>query len=174
MARLTKAPVVKKRAGGLRVTAAASLTAEDIADEQGVFAESTGVERPAVRPLKTYAFDPSEGRYVGNEMTLNVKYEDLLPGPIGRRIAVIDYDGANHVFYKPVDLDDRRILIRGGLSPTESDPRFHQQMVYAVVSETIQRFEAALGRHVHWRLDERVPDARGVLPRGILPATSTG
>ncbi len=152
-----------------RGTNAAFTTAEDIADEQGAFAESTGVERPAVRPLKTYAFDPSEGRYVGNEMTLNVKYENLLPGPIGRRIAVIDYDGANHVFYKPVDLDDPRILIRGGLGPTESDPRFHQQMVYAVVSETIQRFEAALGRHVHWRLDERVPDARGVLPRGILP-----
>jgi hypothetical protein len=43
------------------------------------------------------------------------------------------------------------VLIRGGLDPSEVDPRFHQQMVYAVASETLERFEAALGRRVHWR-----------------------
>jgi hypothetical protein len=41
--------------------------------------------------------------------------------------------------------------MRDGLAPTESDPRFHQQMVYAVVSETIQHYESALGRRLHWR-----------------------
>src|SRR5215813_12902321 len=76
--------------------------------------------KPEVRPLKAYAFDPSLGRYIGNEMTLQVKYEKLLPGPIGRRIAVIDYDGANKVFYQPVDLDDPSLLICGGLGPSES------------------------------------------------------
>jgi hypothetical protein len=141
---------------------------DDFSDDE-VFAETTALQRPAVRPLKAYAFDPSQGRYLGNEMTLSVKYEKLQPGPVGRRIAVIDYDGANHVFYKPVDLDDPRLLIRGGLDPSESDPRFHQQMVYAVVSETIQHFEAALGRRVRWRLDERLPDKKGRLPRGALP-----
>src|SRR5437879_3128436 len=68
--------------------------------------ESTDIPLPVTRPLKTFAFDPSLGRYLGNQMTLAVKYEKLLPGPIGKRIAVIDYDGANHVFYKPVDLDN--------------------------------------------------------------------
>jgi hypothetical protein len=102
-------------------------------------------------------------------MTLNVKYEKLLPGPIGERIAVIDYDGENKKFYKPVNLDDPGLLIRSGLNPTESDPRFHQQMVYAVVSETIQNFEAALGRRIRWRRDERIPDAKGNLPQGALP-----
>ena len=128
--------------------------------------DSTELPPPVSRPLKAYAFDPSQGRFLGNEMTLNVKYEKLLPGPIGKRVAVIDYDGANKVFYKPVDLDDPGVLIRGGLDPSESDPRFHQQMVYAVASETIQHFEAALGRRIHWRLDERFPNAKGKTPRG--------
>ena len=126
--------------------------------------ESPELPPPVSRPLKAYAFDPSLGRFLGNEMTLNVKYEQLLPGPIGKRIAVIDYDGANGKFYQPVNLDDPKILIRGGLDPSESDPRFHQQMVYAVVSDTIQHFEAALGRRIHWRKAER--DARGKIVSG--------
>jgi len=113
--------------------------------------ESTEVPPPVTRPLKAYAFDPSLGRFIGNEMTIEVKYEKLLPGPVGKKVAVIDYDGANKVFYKPVDLDDPALLIRGGLSPSEADPRFHQQMVYAVVSETVQHYEAALGRRIRWR-----------------------
>lgn len=129
----------------------------------------TEILPPATRPLKAYAFDPSLGKYLGNEMTLNVKYEKLAPGPIGRRVAVIDYDGANQVFYSPVDLDDPGLLIRGGLDPSESDPRFHQQMVYAVVSETIQYFESALGRRIRWRLDERTPDAKGQTSAKSLP-----
>jgi hypothetical protein len=66
-------------------------------------------------------------------------------------IAIIDYDASNGVYYSPVNLEDPKILIRGGLDPIEADPRFHQQMVYAVITETIQHFEAALGRRIHWR-----------------------
>lgn len=133
------------------------------------------IDAPATRPLKAYAFDPSAGKLLGNEMTMNVRYEELEPGPVvkvpfeaekkeeierrGNAIAVVDYDGANKTFYQPVDLEDPRILVRGGLDPTESDPRFHQQMVYAVVTETIQHFETALGRRIHWRRAERKPDA---------------
>jgi hypothetical protein len=112
---------------------------------------------PMTRPLKGYAFDPSQGRLLGNEMSMSVRYEELDRGPTVRDplawdgIAVVDYDAANNVYYEPVDLDDPRILIRGGLDPLETDPRFHQQMVYAVVTETIQHFEAALGRRIHWR-----------------------
>ncbi len=123
-------------------------------------ARRTPIERPVIRPLKAYALDPAAGRLLGNEMTINVRYEDLDPGPVvrekrGDAIAVIDYDGANGTYYQPVDLDDPGILIRGGLDPSESDPRFHQQMVYAVVTETIQHFEAALGRRIHWRRGDR-------------------
>jgi hypothetical protein len=107
-------------------------------------------EAPPYRPLKVYAFDPTQGRNLGNYMTLNVPYEKLDPGPVGEYLAVIDYDASNERYYRPVNLDDPAVLLRGGLDPSESDPRFHQQMVYAVASETIRRFEFALGRKVRW------------------------
>jgi len=114
------------------------------------------LEQPPVRSLKVYALDPSAGNYIGNVMTVKVKWEEgLQPGPVGRKVAVIDYDAANKRYYPPVDLNDARILARGGLDPSESDPRFHQQMVYAVATETIERFEAALGRSIHWRRADR-------------------
>ncbi len=114
------------------------------------------LEQPPVRTLKVYALDPSAGNYIGNVMSIKVKWEeDLKPGPIGRKIAVVDYDGANEKYYPPVDLNDPRILARNGLDPSESDPRFHQQMVYAVATETIERFEAALGRKIRWRRADR-------------------
>jgi hypothetical protein len=106
---------------------------------------------PRSRPLQVYAFDPTMGQSLGNQMTIDVPFEKLRPGPIGRQVAVIDYDGSNNCYYKPVDLDDPPILLTGGLPPDESDPRFHQQMVYAVASETIRRFERALGRSIRWR-----------------------
>ncbi|MEO7650034.1 MAG: peptidase M4, partial [Bryobacteraceae bacterium] len=111
-------------------------------------------EFPSDRPLKIYAFDPTRGRELGNFMTVRVPFErDLQPGPVGRYLAVIDYDGSNRKYYAPVDLNEAAILARGGLDPSESDPRFHQQMVYAVASETIRRFENALGRTIRWRPD---------------------
>src|SRR2546425_7053397 len=110
-------------------------------------------DTPAVRPLRVYAFDPTAGRNLSNYMTINVRHERLTPGPIGKYLAVIDYDASNDCYYEPVDLDAPAVLIRGGLEPSESDPRFHQQMVYAVASETIRLFEFALGRRIHWRTD---------------------
>lgn len=112
---------------------------------------STEIPTPSIRPLNVYAFDPSLGNFVGNQMIARVAYEPLAPGPVGERFAVIDYDGAQRTFYKPVELDDPRLLMSGGLAPSEADPRFHQQMVYAVASETLQRFEYALGRRIRWR-----------------------
>ena len=114
------------------------------------------VEQPRFRSLKVYALDPSAGNYVGNVMSVKIKWEnDLEPGPIGRKVGVVDYDGANQRYYPPVNLDDPYILARGGLDPSESDPRFHQQMVYAVACETIERFESALGRRIRWRRADR-------------------
>jgi hypothetical protein len=106
---------------------------------------------PPFRPLKVYAFGPNLGRTPINVRTINVRYEPLRPGPVGERIAVIDYDSARDCFYDPVDLDDPLIAMNGGLDPSESDPRFGQQMVYAVASETLQRVEVALGRTVRRR-----------------------
>ena len=136
---------------------------------------STKLRAPARRPLRVFAFDPSRGRLLGNEMQLDVRYRKLGPGPVDLsgahdQIAVVDYDGARRKYYEPVDLDDRFVLIPNGLPPSESDPRFHQQMVYAVASDTIEQFENALGRRIHWRRAERPlrVEQPGWLPDDIL------
>lgn len=110
------------------------------------------VQPPAARrPLKIYAFDPMLGRMALNRITIDVKNEPLRRGPAGSRLVVVDYDGANQCFYEPVDLDDPAILMQGGLDPSESDPRFHQQMVYAVAMRVLENFERALGRKITFR-----------------------
>jgi hypothetical protein len=110
------------------------------------------VQTPAARrPLKIYAFDPMLGRMPINRITIDIKNEPLRRGPAGSRIEVVDYDGANDCFYEPVDLDDKAILMQGGLDPSESDPRFHQQMVYAVSMKVLENFERALGRKITFR-----------------------
>ena len=78
------------------------------------------------------------------------KQSSLEPGPVGEYVEVIDHDPASGVFYVPVDLNDPRLLASNGLSPSESDPQFHQQMVYAVAMATIHRFIQAFGRPVFW------------------------
>ncbi len=118
------------------------------------------LRRPSRRPLRVYALDPlrvDRGKpgVVTPVVTLRVPFEDLTDddgtprlGPRGNRIHVIDYDGAQRRYYKPVDLDHPDVLIRDGLPPSETDPRFHQQMLYAVVADVWHDFEMALGRRV--------------------------
>ena len=81
-----------------------------------------------------------------NEITLEVRWEDVETGPIGEYLEVVDYDPASGVFYWPVNLNDPYLLAQDGLVPSESNPQFHQQMVYAVAMTTIRHFERALGR----------------------------
>ena len=77
---------------------------------------------PLWRRLTVYAFDPSLGRQLNNYMTINVPYEELLEGPIGRKLAVIDYDVSNDRYYEAVDLDHPAVTLRNGLEPSESRP----------------------------------------------------
>ena len=79
--------------------------------------------------------DPMLGDAAGNRITIALPNEPLRPGPSGERLEVVDYDGGSRRFYEPVDLDDPALLMQEGLDPAESDPRFHQQMVYAVAIE---------------------------------------
>ena len=115
--------------------------------------------------LRVYAFDPSRGKRLENYLTIPVPYEELEKGPVGRKIAVIDYDASNRCYYEGVDLDASAILGQGGLAPSEANPQFHQQMVYAVIMDTMRRFERALGREVKWRPR---PWARGNPYHGLL------
>jgi hypothetical protein len=110
---------------------------------------------PPYRRLRVYASDPSLGTRLDtvgiNETTLDVPWEkDLKKGPKGEYIEVIDKDPSGKP-YKPVDLNDPRLLAQNGWSPSEGNPQFHQQMVYAVAMTTISNFERALGRRVLWK-----------------------
>src|SRR5215510_11971509 len=97
---------------------------------------------PTNRKLRIFAFDPSlSAQYdmagIG-EITIPILWEDDLgPGPIGEYIEVVDADPASGVFYRPVSLDEKWILAQNGLAPSETNPLFHQQMVYAVAMTTI-------------------------------------
>ena len=109
---------------------------------------SYAMDRPNRRPLKIFSSDPMLGRAEGNWVTIDVPNESLAPGPSGTRLQVVDYDSVHDCVYEPVDLNGPAILMKGGLDPTESDPRFHQQMVYAVAAKVLENFERALGRRL--------------------------
>ncbi len=111
--------------------------------------------KPPFRKLRGYAFDPITSLDLDtaeiNQIVYKVPWEEhLLPGPEGDYIKVIDRDPASNATYKPVDLNDHVLLASDGLTPSETNPQFHQQMVYAVVMTTIKNFEKALGRKVMW------------------------
>ncbi|MBC8635697.1 peptidase M4 [Caballeronia sp. EK] len=107
-------------------------------------------QEPLYRPLRIYALDPAASRLEGALAELNVPYERLEPGPVGRLLRVEDIDDTRGVRYRRLDLDDHNVLLRRGVDPSPADPRFHQQMVYAVCSNVHAAFCAALGRQVSW------------------------
>ena len=135
------------------------------------------VARPATRRLRAYAFDPSLGLQLRtaaiNETVLEVPWENLAPGPCGAYLEVVDYDPASQAWYAVADLNDPYVLARTGFDPSETDPRFHQQMVYAVAMNTIAHFERALGRVIFWRPqpnpDDPFDDSRYVARLRIYP-----
>ncbi len=115
---------------------------------------ANGEVKPPHRRLRAYTFDPSLATQLDtaliNQAVLRVPWEKLEPGPIGEYLEVVDYDPASECFYRPVDLEDPRLLAQDGLAPSEGNPHFHQQMVYAVAMNTIHNFEHALGRKALW------------------------
>ena len=67
---------------------------------------------PRERVLRVYAFDPSRGARLDNHLAIRVPYEPLAKGPVGGKVAVIDYDAGNRCYYEGVDpgraVDPRR------------------------------------------------------------------
>lgn len=135
---------------------------------------SDGYPTPNARRLRIFSFDPAlAARYdlAGmSGVTIEVRWEsDLRPGPVGEYVEVVDVDPASGAAYAPVDLNAPSLLATDGLTPSESDPRFHQQMCYAVAMKTIEHFERALGRKALWSSHrQRMPDGRyaeGYVPR---------
>ncbi len=109
---------------------------------------------PSSRRLRCYAFDPSLSRKLDtaqmNEIVVDVRWEDLEQGPVGEYLEVVDHDPASGCFYAPVNLNEPKLLAADGMPPSEGNPNYHQQMVYAVGMRTIQNFEIALGRKAEW------------------------
>jgi hypothetical protein len=112
---------------------------------------------PPYRRLKAFAFDPILSRqidtYEVNEVTLKIPWDENLElGPVDSYLEVVDYDPASQAFYAPVDLNNPKLLAQDGLPPSEGNPQFHQQMVYAVARTTIDHFDLALGRRSLWSI----------------------
>lgn len=110
---------------------------------------------PPRRRLRAYALDPSIAQSLSsvavNETVLSLPWEDdLKPGPVGEYLEVVDVDPASNRLYDPVDLNEPKLLAQDGWPPSEGNPQFHQQMVYAVAMRTIGHFEEALGRKALW------------------------
>lgn len=122
---------------------------------------------PAERKLRIFASDPSfagvhETAHL-SEVTVSVPWEGALrgqaalqPGPVGEYLEIVDVDPASGCAYPPVDLNDPYLLATDGHAPSESNPQFHQQMVYAVAMTTIRNFEQALGRVALWAPERRM------------------
>ena len=106
--------------------------------------------QPLWRRLRVYAVDPAVPRRDGAIATVQVPYDDLQPGPVGVLFEVDPHDGARGLTYRRADLDDRQVLLADGYEPSPSDPRFHQQMVYAVCRNLYRTFRVALGRFLDW------------------------
>lgn len=120
---------------------------------------------PPHRRLRVYSLDPAADIEMETSLIsrsiLNVPWEELQPGPVGEYLEVIDVDPSSGCAYDPLDLSDPGLLAQDGLSPSNGNPQFHQQMVYAVAMKTIANFEQVLGRKVLW--SERLRDEKGDL-----------
>ena len=119
------------------------------------------VARPRTRRLTVIAQDPSirvDGRVLTTEV--DIPAEEIAPGPRGYRVQVVDYDTSSGVLYQPLEyppLQNGQYLDpfkedaqRATNENLITDPRFHQQNVYAIVMKTLARFEFALGRRISW------------------------
>lgn len=120
---------------------------------------------PTTQKLTIIAQDPSI-RVGGRILTTEVEIpaEEMLPGPCGYRVNVIDYDTTSNLLYEPAryeilengsygDPFKRKLSEKTATAHNEallSDPRFHAQNVYAIAMRILARFEFALGRRVPW------------------------
>lgn len=105
---------------------------------------------PFYRPLRIYALDPAGSQLEGKVALVEVPFEALEPGPRGAVFEVDNHDGWQDLDYARLNLDEPEVLIRDGVSPSPSDPRFHQQMVYSVCGLIYAIFRNALGRDLTW------------------------
>ena len=149
-----RAAIEKHAAPAVAVRPATTPKAPPMDEDRLKLATEPAVPPPLSRKLRVFAFDPLVGTRPDliqlNQTTLELEWEELQPGPVGEYLEVVDVDPATGCCYAPVDLNHPTALAQFGFTPSESSPRFHQQMVYAVAMKTIRHFECALGRVALW------------------------
>ncbi len=89
------------------------------------------------RRPRVFALDPSLSRQLDaadiNETVPSIRWEDDLKcGPCGECSEVIDEGN------EPLDLNQPALLAQDGVAPAEGDPKFDQQMVYAVCMKVVE------------------------------------
>ncbi len=108
--------------------------------------------------LRVIAQDPGvlkrDREILTAQLALPPEYLD--DGPWGYRVHVVDYETASDTLYRPVQYEtDANGAVIDEFENESSEellanPRFHAQNVYALVMNTLVRFEKALGRRVSW------------------------
>ncbi len=114
---------------------------------------------PSCRRLRIFTSDPSASRLEGSITVAEVPFEPLelitagtttryecMCGQLFEMHMIDDHDRA----LAPPQLDEPAQFMQDGHAPSESDPRFHAQMVYAVASRVHTDFRRALGREPGW------------------------
>ena len=126
---------------------------------------------PVYRYLRGYSLDPGFSTRLDttviNEVLYRIPFERLEPGPVGEYVEVFDHDPASACWYEPVNLGDEAIASQHGLAPSEGNPQFHQQFVYAVAMKTIRHFESALGRKIVWYPRVVPPKGKGAAAQDV-------
>ena len=125
---------------------------------QAAAARGDRLALPMLRRLQIYSRDPSSPRMDVAVTEAMVPYEPLEPGPSGAVIRVHDFNLTTGETYRPLDLDGSEAPFQLGLQPSTTDPRFAQQMCYALTMSTYEQFRQALGRTPDFSFDAHEGD----------------
>jgi hypothetical protein len=130
--------------------------------------------KPAMRDITVMAQDPSvrvNGRILMARICIPA--EDLIAGPTGYRVQVVDYDSSTGSFHGahtvPPAISKEPPRWQAGDPRIVDDYVFHAQNVYALVMKTLWRFEFALGRRIGWSFKTH---QLKVAPHGMVDANA--
>jgi hypothetical protein len=132
---------------------------------------------PQQRKITVIAQDPSVRTRDGRILmaTIKIPAEDLIAGPTGHRVQVVDYDSSSgegryygaHTL--PATHEEEPPGWQRGDPRIVKDLGFHAQNAYALVMKTLARFEFALGRRISWSF--RTHQLK-VAPHGMFDANA--
>ena len=127
------------------------------------------VGEPPYRRLRVFTSDPVASRLEGRTAVAQVPFEPLTVDEgdgAGRTPCVcgsvfeLCMEDADGRALDPPRLDEPHQLLQDGYAPSESNPRFHAQMVYAVASNVHASFRQALGREPGWAFSRQQGSGR--------------